>query len=144
MIRLLSITAGIVLLGGQVMEGRPSAKLQCNAGQINTALGNGDLDAALTMTQHCIDEKRADLETLEKEYGGKPSDFVDVVGLAELTAGSFLCAKPVILALKGALPEAESALADAEEFDRQHPHSAMSWSMIGAPLATARAFVLEM
>jgi hypothetical protein len=63
--------------------------------------------------------------------------------VAELTTGAFLIAKVEIFALKGTLPEAESALEDAEKFDQKHPRAAMSWSLSGAPLPTARAFIME-
>jgi predicted negative regulator of RcsB-dependent stress response len=45
--------------------------------------------------------------------------------------------------MKGALAEAETAVADAERFAQQHPNSGMDWSLNGDPLGTAKAFLLE-
>lgn len=139
----LSVAVSIVSLGGRLWANEPRAKLECSGPQISEAVANGNFDHALAITQHCIETQKADLERLEKEYARKPSDYVDAVGLVEVTTGAFLVAKAEILALKGAFLEAESALADAEQFDQKHPQSAMSWSMSGAPLAVARAFLLE-
>jgi hypothetical protein len=140
---LLAIAIAIALMVGGTTTGQSSPQLQCTSQLIDQALIDNDLDSALKMTQDCIVKNRAELEALEKKYGGQPSNFVDVVGVAELTTGAFLIAKVEIFALKGTLPEAESALEDAEKFDQKHPRAAMSWSLSGAPLPTARAFIME-
>ena len=133
----------IALLVSDTTTGHSSPQLQCTPQLIDQALFDNDLDSALKLTQDCIVKNRTELEELEKKYGGQPSNFVDVVGLAEVGTGAFLIAKVEILALKGTLPEAELALAEAEKFDQKHPHAGMSWSMGGAPLPIARAFILE-
>ena len=137
------LAIAIALMVGGTTTGQSSPQLQCTSQLIDQALVDNDLDSALKMTQDCIVKNRAELEALEKKYGGQPSNFVDVVGLAELATGAFLIAKVEILALKGTLPEAESALEDAEKFDQKHPRAAMSWSLGGAALPTAKAFILE-
>jgi predicted negative regulator of RcsB-dependent stress response len=131
----LDVTIGIILLGGPVIAGQPPENLKCRGQQISEAVFEDNLDAALTMTQICIEANRAELKTREKEQGD--------VRLVAATSGAFLCAKLEILAMKGALAEAESAHADAEKFDQRYPDSALNWHMIGAPLPTAKAFLLE-
>lgn len=123
--------------------GQPSSQPQCNPIQIDQALVHNDLDSALKLNEACIVRNRTDLETFEKKYRGQTSDLVDVIGLAEVALGSSLIAKVEVLALKGALSEAESALTDAEQFDHQHPRAGLGWTMSGLPLARARAFIME-
>jgi tetratricopeptide (TPR) repeat protein len=132
-----------MLLCGPVMASQASPKLQCDSPKIGKAVLSGDLDAALAQIQHCIESSRADLEAAEKEYAGKPGDMVDAIGLAEINAGAFLIAKAEVLTLKGAFADAESAFTDADKFDQQHPRAAMTWSLTGAPLLAAKAFLLE-
>jgi tetratricopeptide (TPR) repeat protein len=130
------------LMFGTAM-GQSSPQPQCNPSQIDQALVENDLDSALKLNEACIVRNRTDLETFENKYRGQPSGLVDVVGLAEVNLGSHLIAKVEILALKGALNQAESALTDAEQFDHQHPRAGLSWTMGGLPLARARAFIME-
>jgi tetratricopeptide (TPR) repeat protein len=117
---LLAVAMALMVSG--TTTGQPSPQLQCTPQLIDQALVDNDLDSALKLTQDCIVKDQAELEA---------------------TAGAFLIAKVEILALKGTLPEAESALEEAEKFDQKHPRAAMSWSLVGAPLPTARAFILE-
>jgi hypothetical protein len=95
------------------------------------------------MAQTCVEHGIADVADIRARYTGKPGGFVDVVGLAAVNAGAVLCARVEILALKGALSAADSAVVEAERFDVQYPMSAMSWGISGACLPRAKAFVRE-
>lgn len=113
-----------------------------NPREICAALDAGALDSALALTQYWLKEARTDLTRAEAEYGGSPT-LADLLGRHEQLVGMLLIARVEILAMKGAIPAASSALADADAFDREHPDAAMTWSVTGAPLYVARAFVLE-
>jgi tetratricopeptide (TPR) repeat protein len=137
-----SITIIIALMTSQLIAREP-AKLQCNPSEISKSVFNGDLDAALKITQVCIDAEKQDLERISKESPAGSPGIVDVVGLSETVSGALFVAKPEILALRGDFSDADSALAEADHFDQQHSGSGMTWDMTGAPLAVAHAFLLE-
>lgn len=134
---------GAALVSTQLAASEPSPKPVCHTKPLVQALLTGALDRALLLTEHCIDVKKADLDRIEKEYGGKPSGFVDVVGLAESTTGVFFVAKAEILTLKGDFRKAEAALAAATKFDQTYSKAGLGWSLGGAPLPIAKAFFVE-
>jgi tetratricopeptide (TPR) repeat protein len=115
----------------------------CSGHEIDQAVANSNFDDALAIDQKCIDEKTADLVLTERKYAGKRSDFINVVGLTEVTTGAFVIAKAQILILKGAFSQASAALADAEKFDKQYDQAAMDWSITGSQLSVARALLSE-
>lgn len=137
------LAVAVALMVGGTTKGQTSPQLQCNTQGIDQALVDNDPDSALKLTEACVVKNLADLEADGQKYRGKPVNFIDVVRLDELNAGASLIAKVEILTLRGALTEAESALAEAERFDHQHPGAGMSATLAGSPLAIARAFVLE-
>lgn len=109
----------------------------------NEAMLAGNLDRALNIIDRSIETNRAELARLQREYSNQPLTFIDVIGLAEGSTGASLIAKAEILTMKGDVKAAEAAIADGEEFDKNHPKAAMTWAMCGAPLSMAKAFLLE-
>jgi hypothetical protein len=116
---------------------------RCVRQKIDQALLSSDLDVALKMTEACVIERRKDLADAEQKYKGQPVTLVDVVGLAEVGTGAVLIARAEVLALRGEVRQADSALLDVEAFIQQHPHANFNSILGGFSLDVARAFVLE-
>jgi hypothetical protein len=138
-----SIILSIMLISNDAIAYEHSKSFECNPRKITEALDSEKFDSAIMLTQYCIDSQKARLDALEKKYKDTPTNFIDVIGLAEATTGGFLIAKVEILTLKGAFLEAESAILDTEMYEQQHPGSALYSIFSCAALPTARAFLLE-
>jgi len=136
------VATAILVLDNPVLADAP-AKSECSGQRIAEEVYAGNFDAALTMTDRCVEFSKSELARAQAEEATNHSQIINVVGLAELNLRAYLVAKPEILALKGAFLQAESAIADAEASIRQQPHLQMDWSSMGFPLVVVRAFLLE-
>lgn len=113
----------LVLLSYLMTGGVTSARAQdknpqvppCQPLEMMRLVYEGDLTKALAKSKECAASSNADIDSMSKSDPPNPW-----LSLAISKAGDYLCVEAQILAMMRSLPEAESALSQAEAFALSH------------------------